>query len=231
MYDITLIKKEYKDVKRIDINVIERLLQSGKQESCRGVVEAYFEGVDYNHMNSTMLRLYITMDIYLASISFCSKLGISNEDFLARFGSIDEMEGKITTQTQIIDYFSEMLEQCIFWRIKYSQEDSKAIIVKARRYIADNYSNDGISLRSVADAINLSPTYFSSLFKKEVGKNFVEYLSEFRIEKAKELLCCTSMQITEIAYKVGFKDYRYFSQIFKKYSGHTPREFQIKTNK
>ena len=68
------------------------------------------------------------------------------------------------------------------------------------------------------------------MFKKAVGTNFVDYLTRVRIERAKELLCCTSLQVSEIADQVGFRDYRYFSQIFKKYTGYTPREFQEHSN-
>ena len=78
--------------------------------------------------------------------------------------------------------------------------------------------------------MNFSPTYFSSLFKKETGTNFINYLTQARIHKAKTLLCCTSKMVYEVAYEVGFRDYRYFSQIFKKYTGQTPREFQCSSN-
>ena len=78
--------------------------------------------------------------------------------------------------------------------------------------------------------MNFTPTYFSSLFKKEMGVNFVTYLTEIRVEKAKTLLCCTNKKVYEIAYEVGFGDYRYFSQIFKKHTGLTPQEFKAQKN-
>lgn len=231
MYDMTLLRENSNNVQRIYINVIEQLLQSGKKENCKDVIKSFFDNINYNHLQSMMLRLYITMDIYIAAITFSAKLGISNDKFINEFGSIDEIEKKINTQQLLIDYFSDMVERCIMWRIESSRETSKGIIDKAIEYIESNYYDDEISLVSVANAINLSHTYFSSLFKRETGKNFVEYLSILRIEKSKELLCCTSMQISEIAYKVGFKDYRYFSQIFKKYTGQTPRDFQFSSSK
>jgi two-component system response regulator YesN len=90
--------------------------------------------------------------------------------------------------------------------------------------------NCDISLSTVADAAGLSPSYLSMLFKKETGQNFSEHLTNVRIHKAKELLGCTSKMVYEVAYDVGFRDYRYFSQIFKKYTGQTPRQFQNSAN-
>ena len=87
-----------------------------------------------------------------------------------------------------------------------------------------------LTLNCVAHEVGLSTTYFSSLFKKETGKCFSDFLNNVRIEHAKHLLCCTSKMIYEIAFEVGFQDYRYFSQIFKKYTGQTPRQFKNAAN-
>jgi two-component system response regulator YesN len=214
------------DVQKIDTDKIDQFLRSGKKEKCREMLNSFFEDIGYERLESLMFRLYITMDIYISARTFTRELGISNEDFTGLFGSIDDISTKLATLTSTFEYFSNMLEQCIVWRIEISREDSNAAIKKAKEYIADNYGCDELSLSSVAAAVNLSPTYFSSIFKKDVGTNFIDYLTQIRLDKAKELLCCTAMQVSEIAYKIGFKDYRYFSQIFKKYTGQTPREFK-----
>lgn len=220
-------KKEYKtDVQKINTDKIDQFLRSGKRENCREIVRSFFEDIGYDCLESFMLRLYITMDMYTFVRVFTRELNISNEDFTNRFGSIDDIAVKLTDLMSAYEYFSDMLEQCIIWRIEFFREDSNVVIKKAKEYISNNYACDELSLSSVAEAINLSPTYFSSIFKKDVGTNFVDYLTKIRLNKAKELLCCTSMQVSEIAYKVGFKDYRYFSQIFKKNMGQTPREFK-----
>ena len=220
----------YTDVHKINIAEIEQLLRSGQKGSCRRVLQDFFDEIGFSCLESLMLRLYITMEIYVSARTFTKELGISNEEFMSRFGSIDDIEPRLASPTSVMAYFSDMLEQCIEWRIEFSYEDANDVIKKAKEYISENYSCDEISLKSVAVAINLSPTYFSSLFKKDVGTNFIDYLTQIRVDKAKELLCRTSMQVSEIAYKVGFRDYRYFGQIFKKYTGKTPREFQCSSN-
>lgn len=219
-----------KDVRKIDISVLEKLLRSGQKDKCRSTLTGFFEQIGYEQLDSLMLRLYITMDIYISAKSYSNDLGISNERFTEQFGNLDDITIQLSTLQSTLDYFSIMLEQCISWRIEVSHDDGSGIIRKAREYIDGNYSDEEISLRTVANEINLSHTYFSALFKKETGMKFIDYLTEVRVEKAKELLCRTSMQVSEIAYMVGFRDYRYFGQIFKKHTGKTPREFQYTSN-
>ena len=100
------------------------------------------------------------------------------------------------------------------------------IIEKARDYIGQNYMSENISLNLVASSVNISPSYFSSLFSQEVGSTFVEYLTGVRMEKAKELLMCSDKRTSDIGYEVGYKDSHYFSYIFKKTQGCSPKEFR-----
>ena len=69
-------------------------------------------------------------------------------------------------------------------------------------------------------------SYFSAIFSGEIGQTFVEYLTGVRLEKAKELLMCSGMRTAEIAYEVGYKDSHYFSYIFKKVVGCSPKEYR-----
>lgn len=230
MTDIELTIKG-NEVCRVDTDEIEKILKTGEKETCRKMLAGFFRKAGYDSLDSLMIRLYITMDIYLTALTFVRELGISDEKFTCCFGGIDDISSRLSTVESTLGYFSGMLEQCIVWRAEYFHEQSNAAIKKAKDYINENYNSDTISLTNVADAINLSPTYFSAIFKKHTGTNFIDYLTGIRIERAKELLCCTSMPISQIAFEVGFRDYRYFSQIFKKHTGQTPREFKSEKNK
>ena len=92
---------------------------------------------------------------------------------------------------------------------------------RAVRFIEENYGRD-LPLEEVAKSVGLSPSYFSSSFKRETGKNVVEYITEYRVEKAIELLCTTNLNTSEVAYRVGFNDPKYFTRIFKRSVGVTP---------
>ena len=83
-----------------------------------------------------------------------------------------------------------------------------------------------ISLDDISRELDISPYYFSKLFKEETGENFVEYVTARRISKAKSLLKEADKSIKEICMEVGYSDPNYFSRIFKKYQGVTPTEYK-----
>ena len=92
-------------------------------------------------------------------------------------------------------------------------------------YIQKNYMDPDLSLNSICSYLNISTSYFSTIFKDETGETFTEVLIRTRMEKAKELLENTTMKNYEIAEKVGFSDPHYFGISFKKMTGCTPTEY------
>lgn len=102
---------------------------------------------------------------------------------------------------------------------------NKELMKTAINYIVKNYANN-ITLDDVANEVHLNPAYFSTLFKKEVGNSFKEYLNMIRIEESKRLLTNSSYSIVDIAVAVGFEDQSYFSKVFKKYTGITPKQYR-----
>lgn len=95
----------------------------------------------------------------------------------------------------------------------------------ARSFIIGNYMRD-ISLNDVANVVNLSPVYFSGLFKKEIGENFIDYLNRVRIDAAKNMLKDVRYHVSEVAESCGFSDTRYFARIFKRIVGITPSDYR-----
>lgn len=95
----------------------------------------------------------------------------------------------------------------------------------AMDYIQKNYMDPGLSLNSICSYLNISTSYFSTIFKEMTGETFIEVLTKVRMEKAKELLENTTMKNYEIAEKVGFSDPHYFGISFKKITGKTPTEY------
>ncbi len=105
-----------------------------------------------------------------------------------------------------------------------SQADNRPIRM-AKEYIQKNYMNP-IGLEEISAMLGFNLSYFSALFKKETGKNFLEYLSGVRIANAKELLRETNLSIAEICNRVGYLDQKHFIATFKKYAGIKPGEFR-----
>jgi len=83
-----------------------------------------------------------------------------------------------------------------------------------------------ITLKEVADNVHMNSSYLSQLFKQQLNKKFVDYITELRIEEGKRLLLHTTLRMSEIADRVGYSDLAYFSNNFKKITGFTPSEFR-----
>ena len=106
-----------------------------------------------------------------------------------------------------------------------SKSSLSLAIRTAKIYIIGNYMRD-ISLNDVANVVSLSPVYFSGLFKKEIGENFIDYLNRVRIDAAKNMLKDVPYHISEVAENCGFSDTRYFARIFKRIVGITPSDYR-----
>ncbi|MGI6050213.1 MAG: response regulator [Acetivibrionales bacterium] len=132
---------------------------------------------------------------------------------------------QLKSNNELKKWFLDKTSEIITNIMAHKQIESNEVIVKAKEYIANNYNKD-ISLDSVATYVDKSPYYFSKLFKDETGENFIDYLTNIRIEKAKEMLSNKELSIKEICINVGYSDPNYFSRTFKKCIGITPSEYR-----
>lgn len=107
----------------------------------------------------------------------------------------------------------------------YNNKSIKLILKKAVDYLQNHYM-DQITLNEVAEYTYVSTYYISRMFKRELGKNFVDFLNVIRVEKAKELLRDVRLKTYEVAERVGIPDAQYFSKLFRKYTGLTPTEYR-----
>ena len=96
-------------------------------------------------------------------------------------------------------------------------------ITEAKRYIQAHFQEE-LKLEDVSAVAGFNTTYFSTLFKKETGRNFSDYLTELRVNKAKELLCEEGLSIQDVCEMVGYRDLKYFSRLFKKVTGISPSD-------
>lgn len=99
-------------------------------------------------------------------------------------------------------------------------------LAKAKEYILENHQDPSITLIDVAKCVNLSPNHFSTVFSQRTGQTVIEYLTTVRIEHAKELLKNPTLKQYEISEAVGYNEPHYFSFIFKKYTGVSPRDYR-----
>lgn len=130
-----------------------------------------------------------------------------------------------TTHQQLDNVYHDMIiEYCALCRTHSTQQYSPNMR-KIIHFISLNLSED-ITLNSIAEAVNFSPSYISRKFKEEVGLTLPKYVSDQRIKVAKNLLETTSMSVREISLYIGIPDWNYFTKLFKKNIGVTPSEYK-----
>lgn len=108
-----------------------------------------------------------------------------------------------------------------------TKDQTSYLIKEAREYIAEHYF-ENLALGDVAEHVGISGGYLSTLFMQQLGCGFVEYLNEIRIDRSCSYLEQNYLKTYEIAYKVGFRDEKYFSRVFKKIKGMSPKEYRTK---
>lgn len=124
------------------------------------------------------------------------------------------------------------LEKRLFEKLQETAQNTATLqIRKAKDYILANYQDPSLSLSGVTEHLAVSVSYFSSLFKAQTGKTFLEFLTNLRMEKACHILTFTDQRSYEVAEAVGFSDPHYFSIAFKRATGLSPRQYREKSRK
>ena len=206
--------------------MLERFLKTGTENEVTSFMDAYFDAIGEQNLQSMMLRQYIVMDTFISIQSLGNSLNVEKEEIERELGDLREVSKYVQNLSATRTYLETLVRRMVQLREQASGRRYSEIIEKARDYIGQNYMTEDISLNLVAASVNISPSYFSSLFSQEVGLTFVEYLTGVRMEKAKELLMCSDKRTSDIGYEVGYKDSHYFSYIFKKTQGCSPKEFR-----
>lgn len=208
--------------------MLEKFLNNGAEDEIDEFVDVYINELPEENLKSVLMRQYIIMDAYIVMMSFCEKIEGIEGEMQAQSEELKNSMKTIQTLEEIKNYIRMLLKKIIGVRDTISGRRYSDIIEIAKDQIRKTYMSDEISLNTIAAEVGMSPSYFSSIFSKEMGKTFVEYLTEIRMDRAKELLMCSSMKTSEIGYEVGYKDPHYFSYIFKKTQNCIPKEFRAR---
>lgn len=208
--------------------MLEKFLNNGAEDEIDEFVDVYINELPEENLKSVLMRQYIIMDAYIVMMSFCEKIEGIEGEMQAQSEELKNSMKTIQTLEEIKNYIRMLLKKIIGVRDTISGRRYSDIIEIAKDQIRKTYMSDEISLNTIAAEVGMSPSYFSSIFSKEMGKTFVEYLTEIRMDREKELLMCSSMKTSEIGYEVGYKDPHYFSYIFKKTQNCTPKEFRAR---
>jgi len=211
---------EQKQKEFIPFEVEKELVEAVKKGDIqRGIqmFESYFQSIQ-QASDYQVRRIQKAMeDFFIVLTRSIKELGF-DEEMKVSLGRLDTpMQIKEATKAQLV----MMIERLGEWR----KNGMRALLLQAKEYIDNNY-HKSVSLEDVAEQLGISSYYLSKLFKERFQVTFIDYLKNTRLQKAKELLVDGTMPLKEIALTIGYKDPNYFSRIFKKEVGVSPREYR-----
>jgi len=203
------------------------IFESTKVGDTNGAVFAanhFFDWMVTNYADHIMdIRLKVLEFVLWSEHIFYESGGVtyhflSRQDYLPTLLEINDLEG-------IRTWFLDKINKLCRSKASKKKEQSTDVIERAKTYINNKY-NKAISLDDVSREVDISPYYFSKIFKEETGVNFIDYLTKIRIDKAKELLLYSDLSMKVICCQIGYSDPNYFSRSFKKMVGVTPTEYK-----
>ena len=142
----------------------------------------------------------------------------------------EESPWQVVTNTRTVyelhTYFSQLMDEYI--RLARNEKEENELVFIMKDYIRKNYHRDMLSVREIAEAACLSTAYACTLFKNETGVTINQFISNYRVERAKQLLADPRYKITDIASQLGYSDSNYFGKSFKRLVGLSPSEYREK---
>lgn len=224
----------YADRERIEIGSISpkqmgrgkirEFLKIGNIEEKEYFVEEYLKGIDGSGvLKSDIFRQYIILDAYFSVVDFLEDLQVEQDEI-----ALTEINASMLQNEDggVNEYLTDIIGKALELREKAAGDRYGDILDAVMRYIDENYADEELSLQSAASYVNFSPNHLSAIFSQHTGQTFIKYLTDIRMNKAKELLRCTGKKTSVISAEVGYKDPHYFSFLFKKTQGMTPTQFR-----
>ena len=210
------------DLKELQSDRVREFLKLGNKEEVIYFVDEFFKKQGSNAMESTIFRQYIVMDIYFCVAAFLEELQISREEI----ASFDVNFQMLQSKENAVEYVTRIMERAVELREKNASNRYGSIVEQVKKYIEEHYVEEELSLNLLASYVNFSPNHLSMIFSQQTGQTFIKYLTDYRMNKAKELLRGTGKRSSEIGLEVGYKDPHYFSYLFKKTQGMTPTQYR-----
>ncbi|MDD2979040.1 MAG: response regulator transcription factor [Hespellia sp.] len=206
------------------VGKIVAFIQNCQYKECVDTAKEYLESLYESIQSTSALR-----EAVIAFSTEIENLGnMRSEETKARLRDQNaRIKGRFdfpNNRFMVVSLVGDMLS-LIFEDMDSGEMNQDDIMKKALNYIDRNITKK-ISLETVAEYINLSPTYFSKFFKKKTGMNFITYVTDCKIEYAKEMLKNTDVPVANIAHELAYNETNYFCKAFKKKNGVTPTEYR-----
>ncbi len=214
------------DLVRLNREAIKDYLKLGSIHKFDDFFSKELEAVSKLMEQSTHVKHYSYIEIILTIAQFISDLGGDVDKVLPEAKRVEDQISNIHTHQDFENEIRGLFSKALSYRKNKVNQERYAIIQQAKAYIEQHFGESDLRMEDVAHRFNLSPSHFSTVFRQHAGKTFRVYLSNLRINKAKELLKTTNLKSAEVAFRCGYSDPHYFSSVFKKKTGQTPLKFR-----
>ncbi len=211
------------DAGKVDPAILLGVMQSASAQEIPSFTDEYMHSVEVA-LSSKPFCQYLMLELRFTAARFVGTLGVSQPEAFAPLSCLDLVGRNVTADLK--RYFSAILLRMVELRDQASSSQCRSLLKQAVAYIDRHYTEDSLSLNQVAREVNISANYLSAVFSQEIGATFTEYVTGKRMDRAKELLRATDKRSGEVAAAVGYKDPHYFSFLFKKTQGCTPRDYR-----
>lgn len=201
-------------------------LQYATAEDASDMLDEFLGTLDDVILGSQIGRYQILLDIYSTCAGVIQEDGSESAAAAALGGVLDLVDGSAAREA-FHACAHELVDRTVTARRKSGDVTTRGgIMQQAVEFIEENYNNPDISLHLVSAHVGFSPAHFSMMFSQKMGRTFIDYLTGVRIDKARELLSSTDKKLSAIAAEVGYNEPNYFSYVFKKRVGVTPKEYR-----
>ena len=212
------------DANQVDPAILTGVMRSASAQEVPSFADEYLHSVE-TALSSKPFCQYLMLSVRFTAARFAASLGVGQREAFAPLTCLD-LVGRSVTAADLRDYLRAILLRMVELRDQASSRQWRSLLKQAVAYIDGHFKEESLSLNQVAREVNISANYLSAVFSQEIGATFTEYVTGKRMELAKELLRTTDKRSGEVAAAVGYKDPHYFSFLFKKTQGCTPRDYR-----
>ena len=210
-----------------ELNQLSVLLQNNQFSAARDLIQTVYQNFEFAQTDDTIPLYFlnsINLDLLTIITQNMNKAHIESDSYDDVFSEAVQMSRNIHNSKGIKEIHS-LINELLFFYEKEAM-DRLMHVVPLQQIAANNYCDPNFSISVIAEAYHVSPSRMSTLFKKEMGIGFSEYIWNMRLHKAKELLLSTDMSIDEISALIGYYTPNSFRRKFKQETGLTPSQFR-----
>ncbi len=202
-----------------------RQIRLGDRESLASAVSECISNVTANTNNYEEYRIFL-LSLVARLAGLAVNNGLSLDGLMSDTDRVTHMLLQTGAPEEVCKWLLSVAEKLQDGMMQRRESASNSFVTKAVEYVQQRYAENNISIETVCSELSVSAAYFSTVFKKETGKTFISYLTDYRMEQAVELLLTTDDKTYMIAEKVGYADPNYFSYVFKKQFGLSPSKYR-----